>query len=325
MPLYRLLITLFAPVMALSTALRMLRGAETLADLEERVGGGTADTRISTALVRRRIWLHCASLGEANSARPLIEALLKQAPGCEILVTTNSTSGRAAVVGWHLERVEARLAPFDLRWCVGRFLDAHRPTALVGVENELWPNRMVLAEIRGLPIAFVAARLSARSAKRWHVMGGVARAVLTRVTLLSAQDDASEARLLALGLPEDRLVPKLSLKALAALSTPDQAKLDRYGKVFARGQTVLAVSTHPGEEEAVLEGYTAARAKRPGLMLILAPRHPDRGTAVASLLERANLNFRVRSMGEEPAPGIDVYLADTLGEVALWYALAGQT
>lgn len=320
MRLYRLLLTLLTPVLALWLALRLLRGQEGLADLRERLGGGGPVTDPGDAV----FWLHGASNGELTSARSLIEALLARDSALSLVVTSNSRTGRDMVRGWGLPRLTARLAPLDLRICLGRFLDAQRPRALLLLEGDLWPNRMVVAAARGLAVVAISARISERSARQWQlVLPGATRAMMGALGWLSPQDAASAERFRALGLPAQALAPQLSLKSTVALAAPDPGAVAALTGLLPRDRTVLAASTHAGEEALVIAGFCAARARQPGLRLILAIRHPARSDEVAALLAAAGLAFRTRSKGEAPAGDAPVYLADTLGEMPLWYTLAG--
>ncbi|MTD99279.1 3-deoxy-D-manno-octulosonic acid transferase [Paracoccus sp. YIM 132242] len=254
------------------------------------------------------LWFHGASVGELTSARPIIAAL---AQTHRVLVTANSLTGRDMAAGWGLP---ARLAPLDLPGALGRFLDQARPRLQVTVEGEFWPLRSRMLADRGIPQAVIGARMSARSALRWRRLPRLIGPVLQRLTVLSAQDADSEARLLALGLPGRAVLPRLDLKLLAPAGIappPPSASRDR---------TVLAASTHEGEEAVVLDAWMQARRNHPGLRLILAIRHPRRGDEVAGLLTQRGIAFERRSAG---GTGGDVLLADTLGEMDRWYAAAG--
>ncbi|WP_353142493.1 glycosyltransferase N-terminal domain-containing protein [Paracoccus sp. (in: a-proteobacteria)] len=255
------------------------------------------------------IWLHAASVGELTSARVLADDPARDFP---ITVTTNSLTGRdlARRLGYPYA-----LAPLDVPQAVRRFLDRVRPAVLVTVENELWPNRSAMAMARGVAQVVVGARISARSAARWRRLPGLIGPMLQRIDALSAQDPGSEARLLALGLRPDALTPRLNLKLLAP------ARIDPGQDVPGRFRTVLAASTHEGEDTVMLDAWARARDAVPDLRLILAPRHPGRGDAVAALIAARGLEFARRSQGGEP--GVPVLLADTLGEMALWYRAAG--
>lgn len=315
MLIYRILLTLAAPFVALR--LLIAGGGRTLG---ERLGTGGGPVR--KGLV---IWLHGASNGELTAAGPLIDAVLKQDPALSLLITSNSETARDMVRGWGLDRVTARLAPLDYRLIVNRFLGTWQPDLLILVENEMWPNRMLAMQRLDRPVVVVSARMSARSAATWHRLPGLARRVMAAICHLSAQDSASEARFVALGLPEARLGPVLNLKSARGAGTVDAREKARLARVFARNETVLAASTHEGEEDAVLHGFAQAQAKRPSLKLILAPRHPRRSTDVQALIARYRLGYATRSAGETPNADTAVYLADTLGEMPLWYDLAAVT
>ncbi|MTH62985.1 3-deoxy-D-manno-octulosonic acid transferase [Paracoccus shanxieyensis] len=275
---------------------------------------GSADWRERLALtgpdvIPGGIWLHAASVGELTSARVLAEALAAEFP---LTVTTNSLTGRALArkLGY-----DAALAPLDVPQAVGRFLHRIEPSVLVTVENELWPNRARMADDLGVAQVVVGARMSQRSAERWGKLPRLIRPILRRIDALSAQDPGSEERLLRLGLPASALGSRLNLKLLG----PAQIHPAQDGAM--RPRTVLAASTHEGEDEVVLDAFAKARAAVPGLRLILAPRHPERGDAVAALLTARGLDFARRSQGGGPeAP---ILLADTLGEMGDWYQAAG--
>ncbi len=255
------------------------------------------------------IWLHAASVGELTSVQVLARALAREFP---LMVTTNSLTGRDLA---RRSGYPCALAPLDLPQAVGRFLDRVRPRVMVTVENELWPNRSALAAARGVAQVVVGARMSARSAGRWARLPRLIGPMLARIDALSAQDAGSEARLLALGLRPGALAGRLNLKLLGP------AQVGPGVDAPGRDRVVLAASTHEGEEALVLDAFAAARAALPDLRLILAPRHPERGDGVAALIAARGLEFARRSQGGGPeAP---LLLADTLGEMALWYQAAG--
>lgn len=258
------------------------------------------------------IWIHAASVGELNSARPIIQALAARGP---VLLTTNTVTGRAVAQGWGLP---ARLAPLDATGPLGRFLSAVRPVLAVTVENEVWPNRSAALAMRGIPQAVIGARMSARSARRWQRLRGLIAPALGRIDLLSAQDAATEARLLRLGLPHHALAPRAQLKLLApAAIQPDPAL--RWPGCW------LAASTHEGEEARILHAHRVLTAARPGLRLILAPRHPRRADEVAAMVIAHGLTLRrlggaaLADLSGGPA---QVLLVDRLGTMDAAYAAA---
>ena len=297
------------PILALHAGLHRLRGRIGAGGVAERFGRGAGG--------EGAIWFHGASNGELTSARRVIEGLRHARPDLPIVVTSNSWTARAMVAGWAMPGVSARLAPFDTPGAVAAFRKRWQPGALIFVENELWPER--IAQMEG-PVVCLGARMSAGSARNWsRIAPGLMAAMLGRIALLSAQDAASEARFLALGLPAARLGPRLMLKAGLA---PPLAALP-FTPPYPRARILLAASTHEGEEAVVLRAFAQARAQFD--LLILAPRHPRRTAEVAAAIRAEGLPFATRSAGEVPGPETAVYLADTLGEMPGWYAMAGAT
>lgn len=314
MVLYRLLTWLIAAAFAPLLGMRRLLGLPAVpARFRPRV---TAPALPAGAA--RTLWLHGASNGELTAARPVIEAVLHRAPGLRLVVTANTASGVDLVAGWALPRVSPHPAPYDQARITGRFLDAVQPCALIVIENEIWPNRFVIAARRGIPILMIGARMSERSAARWARVPGLARRLMECIAWLAPQDRRSGERFAALGLPADRLGPVLSLKSAAAAGAADPLPVPR-------ARTLLAASTHAGEDEVVLDAFIAAGAALPDLRLILAPRHPRRRDRIEAMIRARGLSFATRSRGGEPAVGLAVYLADTLGEMDRWYSAAGIT
>lgn len=310
MTLYRLLLRLLLPGLVLGVLLRRLRGRGVAHELTERLALGPG--------AGRPIWLHGASNGEITSARWLLEELLARDPSASLLVTCNNPTARTMVEGWGLPRTEARLAPWDSPGPVRRFLTHWRPRALLLLENELWPERLAGCAARGIPVLAIGARLSESSARRWDkVAPGLLRRMLGAIGWLSAQDAASERRFVAAGLPPERLGPRLLLKAGVRAALP----ATRPFPAPPRARCLLAASTHEGEEAAVLQAFRGARDLFD--LLVIAPRHPQRGPEILALAGAQGVEARLRSRGDTPdAP---VYVADTLGEMGLWYGLCGAT
>lgn len=306
MAIYRLILTLALPLMLLATLLGRWRGRLPKGALAERLGRGSAASG-------QTLWLHGASLGEVTSARWLVSRLLAETPGLRLLVTSNTATARAVVQGWGLPGVTAALAPLDTAATARAVLARWQPRALIVIENELWPTRLATLAAAGVPVLVIGARMSERSARRWRMAPGLIGGTLRRINWLSAQDAGSEARLLALGLPPDRLGPRMILKAMVA-AAPEATDPNR-------ARTLLAASTHPGEDAPILAAFGQARAQFD--RLILAPRHPERGPAIAALIAAQGFPFTTQSKGE--APVLPVHLADTLGEMPRWYAMAGVT
>jgi 3-deoxy-D-manno-octulosonic-acid transferase len=291
---------------------RLSRGKEDGARLAERLG--------RAGLARptgRLVWLHAASVGEANSALPLIDALGRCMEAAFLLTTGTVTSARRMAGALPAGAVH-QFAPVDTRRAVGRFLDHWRPDLGVWIESELWPRLVFETARRGVPMALVNARLSAASFGRWRRLPGMARRLLGSFRTVLAQDGETVERLRALGV-EARFAG--NLKALVTVPGCDEDELAAMRAAIGGRPVWLAASTHPGEERVVLAAQASLRDRhRP--LLILAPRHPERGDEVARLVADGGLGAVRRSAGGVPGEGTDVWIADTLGEMGLWYRLA---
>lgn len=314
---------LIAPLLAVVFMWRWLRGQENRQTIAERLGAAPA--RIAgpadmPSVQNPVIWLHGASNGELTSVRPLAMALLALSPGLRLVVTANTGTGRALAATWQPDRITATMAPLDFRLTTRRFLKRTGVQALLVVENELWPNRIGLLDAAGKPVVVVGARISEHSADRWARYPGIATALFGRLTGVSAQDDASARRYLRLGLRPEAVFPQLDLKQLAA-AMPETP----IGNTHHRAKTVLAASTHEGEEAVVLEAFAALWRADPEWRLILAPRHPRRAPEIVALTAALGLPTLRRTEGAMPEDARAVFLADTMGEMPLWYARAPVT
>jgi 3-deoxy-D-manno-octulosonic-acid transferase len=305
-----------APVLPLHLRRRAARGKEIPARLRERYGEGAERPP------GRLLWLHAASVGETVSILPLIEVLAGRDPALRFLVTTGTVTS-AALLGQRLPpelapRLAHRFVPLDVPRWVARFLDGWRPDAAIFVESELWPNLVAATAARGIPMALVNARMSARAAGRWARVPGLARRVLAAFSIVLAQSEEDAARFRALGAP-GAACPG-NLKFAAAPLPADADALARLAALVGDRPAWVAASTHPGEEAMVLDAHQRLAPAHPGLLTIIVPRHPERGAEVAALA--GDIPAARRSLGEDPAPGTQVLVADTLGELGLWYRLA---
>jgi 3-deoxy-D-manno-octulosonic-acid transferase len=323
--IWRMAASLAIPLLPWHLSRRASRGKELADRLPERHGEGAARPP------GRLLWLHAASVGEARSVLPVIEALAEAAPDLHLLVTTGTVTGAETLMR-HLPpalshptldgfaRVAHRFLPLDVPRWVDRFLDGWRPDAGALVESELWPNLLDAARRRGLPMALVNARISPRSFARWRRFPGTAREILGGFRLVLARTEEDRARLRSLGAAAAESWG--DLKASAPPLPVDPAALERLRRLLGGRPVFLAASTHAGEEALVLEAHARLAATRPDLLTVLVPRHPDRGASVADLAAQAGLAVARRSAGGAPEPPIEVYVADTLGELGLFYRLA---
>ena len=319
-----------APALAwvYAAAARLAAPALLLAGLSERRGGpattGARFGRGGPGDGAPRLWLHGASVGEAAAARVILDAVSDRAPDLATVLTTHTVTGRLSARLWAEGRASVRLAPWDTPGAVKRFRRGWSPAAYVFTDSELWPNRILDLHRAGATIVGANARLSERSAARWaRLAPGLARALLSRIDLLCPQDGPAGERFVRLGLPPDRLGPDEALKSARVPSTPlpDEAALRA---ALPRARTVLAASTHPGEERMALEAFRAAGARVDGLRLILAPRHPHRAAEIAGLVRWEGFVPVRRTQGAPGALGDPnaVYIADTVGELRRFYAMS---
>lgn len=305
-----------APALRLHLRRRAAHGKEIPDRIPERFGERAARP------AGRLLWLHAASVGETLSVLPLIEALAARDPALSILVTTGTVTS-ATLLARRLPpslagRVTHRFVPLDVPRWAARFLDGWRPDGAVFVESELWPNLIAAAAARGIPLALVNGRMSARSARWWGRAPGLARQVLSPFRLVLAQTEADAARFRALGAPAECWG---NLKFSAPPLPADGAELARLAVLFAGRPVWLAASTHGGEEAIVIAAHRRLAGAHPGLLTIIVPRHPERGAEVAALAE--DLPVVRRSAGEDPGADTAILVADTLGELGLLYRLAG--
>jgi 3-deoxy-D-manno-octulosonic-acid transferase len=314
--LWALLASLLAPLLPLYLRRRVAKGKEIAERLAERQGHGAARRP------GRLIWYHAASNGETLSLLPLIEAMARLDPALSFLVTTGTvTSARLLEQRLSPElapRTQHRFLPLDVPRWVARFLDGWRPDLAVIVESELWPNMLAEAGRQGVPLALINARMSARSARGWGWVPGFAQALLGRFALILAQTEADAARFATLA---ERPVPCWGNLKYAAPPLPaDPAVLARLTLAWERRPVWLAASTHPGEDEIILAAHRLLAPDHPGLLTVIVPRHPQRGQDIAALA--GDLSVARRGAGQDAGPDIAVYVADTLGELGLFYRLA---
>ncbi|MBS1052018.1 glycosyltransferase N-terminal domain-containing protein [Gluconobacter kondonii] len=312
--LWRLTGTLLAPALTVMLRIRLQKGRELPDRLRERMGLG--DTRRPAG---RILWLHAASVGETLCALPLAEALLDASPELTLLFTTATVTGSEIVARHPLfgKRIIHRFIPHDVPRWLRRFLNLWQPEGAVFVESELWPGIIAACSDRNIPVMLVNGRLSDRSSRRWDRLRGPARRMMGRLSWVAARGPEDAARFRALG--ASPVYEDGDLKQDAPPLPYDEAEYNRLKALFGERPIFVAASTHPGEENLVLQAAESARTLQPDLLTILVPRHPTRG---AELAERFSLPRR--SSGQDPTPQTPVWLADTLGELGLFYRLADR-
>ncbi len=269
------------------------------------------------------LWFHAVSVGEAESAVPLIRAVQTEYPALQILVTTTTPTGSARVSDTLGQSVRHVYLPYDLPDCVGRFLARFKPCLGVIMETEVWPNLYGACHKRAIPLALVNARLTERSARGYAVGGSLIRDCFRAIALLAAQTPSDAQRYMGLGMSPERTVISGNIKFDAELSPSRLAETRQAREVlFADRPVWIAGSTHPGEEAVILAAHHLLLQRHPDLVLILAPRHPERMNSVANLIKGRGLSMSRRSEISDRPVDKQVYLVDTLGELKFLYATA---
>jgi 3-deoxy-D-manno-octulosonic-acid transferase len=310
---YRVASTLLGPFTRLLLAHRARRGKEERTRIGERRGESTRPRPGG-----RLAWLHGASVGETVSMLPLIERLTQR--GLSVLVTSGTVTS-ARLLEWRLPPgAFYQFVPVDVPGYVRRFLDHWRPDLALIAESELWPNLIVETDAREIPLVLVNGRMSERSFRRWQKMPDMIGALLGRFDLCLAQSVADADRLSRLGAP--RVGVAGNLKFDVPPPPADPLRLSALAGLIGDRPVWVAASTHAGEEEQVIDVHVALLKRFPNLLTIIAPRHPARGEEVARIAADARLHVALRSRGLEPDGATDIYVADTIGELGLFYRVA---
>jgi 3-deoxy-D-manno-octulosonic-acid transferase len=311
--LYRLAWVLMRPLVPVLLSRRLRRGKEVPERLRERKGYSQIE-RPPGPLV----WVHAASVGELTSVFALIERI--QAQQIRVLVTTGTVTS-ATLAEQRLPRgVIHQFVPLDQRTYVRRFLDHWQPDLALLVESDLWPNLIIESAARGVPLILVNGRLSESSFRRWRRFPRTISALLDRFDMCLARMPGDATFFADLGAP--RVVTTGNLKFDVPAPPVAVDKLNQLRSMIGNRAILGATSTHAGEEVMVLAAHHLLRARVPGLLTVIAPRHPERGASVAELVTQRRLKPALRSRNQMPDTTTDVYIADTIGELGLFYSLA---
>lgn len=292
---------------------RLKRGKEDPARVQERRGIASIP-RPPGALV----WLHGASVGEVLSIQPVVEQIKKQ--GFSVLVTSGTVTAAQTVAQRMPAGTLHQYVPLDTPQFLGNFLDHWQPGLVLVAESEFWPNLLTEVSDRNIPLVLVNGRLSERSFRRWQNARATAKNLLSTFDLCLAQDQEVADRLTELGAP--RVISTGNLK-FDVMPPPADAQAMQEMKRTIHGRPIfLAASTHRGEDEAIIDAHLDVMAKIPNLLTIIVPRHPERGGEIANLVQDAQLNPAMRSRHHLPDQGTHIYVADTIGELGLFYRLS---
>lgn len=298
----------------------MLRQGKYRSGLGERLGEVPASLR-PTGSMERCIWIHAVSVGEVLAIGPLVERLQRKFAGTRIAISTTTMTGQA-LARKKFGAADVFYFPLDFAFALRPYFVHLRPTLVVVAETEFWPNFLRLAQVNGARVAVVNARISDRSFPRYKLVRGLLRSVLRNVDLFLAQSELDRERLQAIGADAARVQVGGNLKFDAEVPSPAEfahrlrAAIPEHAKVLVCGSTV------EGEEELLLDAFQARPGGAGELVLILAPRHPERFDQVAELARRRGVSFLRRSAWPGTPIEEGMFLLDSIGELANIYRIA---
>ncbi|MFN3076714.1 MAG: 3-deoxy-D-manno-octulosonic acid transferase [Alphaproteobacteria bacterium] len=314
--LYRNLTNLGGPVISRWLRRRMAGGKEDPVRYRERFGIA-GRSRPSGPLV----WIHAASVGEALSILPLLARLTEIHPGLSLVLTTGTVSSAQMLAERLPPGILHQYVPVDRLSYVRRFLDHWRPGLVLLTESELWPNTLCEIARRTIPLVLINGRVSDRSFRRWQRVPGTIGTLLRGFSLCLGQSEVDRERLARLGAPVAEYLGNLKM-ATPPLSVRE-ADLTEWRSLIHSRPVWVAASTHDGEEVLIGRVHQRLQASHPGLLTLLVPRHPPRGPGIAAELAALGLTVARRGNGDPLTEATDIYLADTMGELGLFYRLAG--
>jgi 3-deoxy-D-manno-octulosonic-acid transferase len=313
--LYRALMRAAEPLAPAILSWREARGKEDPARRGERLGFAGRPRPPGTL-----IWVHAASVGETNAALPMIAELRARRPDVHFLVTTGTLTS-AALAASRLDRDDVhQFVPLDSPRFVARFLDHWMPDLAIFTESEIWPNLIVAAADRAVPLALVNARMSARSYSRWMKQRAVSRPLFNRFAVVLAQTEKLSRWFRDLGARQ--AIAAGNLKVDAPPPPVDAAALAGLQAALGDRPRLIVASTHGAEEEVAAEAHRILTATWPDFCTIIAPRHPVRGPQVVAMLDAKGIPSALRSKGAMPDAATQVYVADTIGELGTLFRLA---
>lgn len=305
------------PFYRILQARRLKAGKEDPHRLEERFG-----TASHPRPGGRLIWFHAASVGESLSLLELIRRVLAEDADAKVLLTTTTVTSARLMDSLLPSGAIHQFAPYDTRAAVRGFLGHWRPDVAIWTESELWPRLLAETEARSIPMLLINARVSEKTTARWRRNPDTARALLSPFRAILVQEAPSAAIMRELGVPQGILTVTGSLKEELPPPDAEPEALAALQAALAERPCWLAASTHEGEELTLVAAHRRAFNQAPDApLLIIAPRHPERGVAMANTLAADGWATALRSAGELPGPDTDIYIADTLGEMGLWYRL----
>jgi 3-deoxy-D-manno-octulosonic-acid transferase len=316
--LYRLWVgasMVLVPFFARSETRKLRAAGISILRAHEKLGHATEPRQQGVPL----IWFHAASVGETLSVLALISRMGSKLPKARFLITSGTASSAQLIETRLPPHTVHQFAPLDAPGPIKRFLKHWQPDAAVFVESELWPQMLRRTRARGTCMALVNARLSEGSVRKWRKMPRLARYLFEVFELILTQNDAMAETMVSIHAPPARVARGINLKSMAGPLPVDEDLLFEARAALGHRPVWVASSTHEGEEDIVLDAHATLLKNWPDLCLILAPRHTERARDVMHLIAGKGMSFTRRTRGD--APGEQVFLADTMGELGTWYAL----
>lgn len=319
MLIYRILSIILFPFIEIYLFYRVAKKKEDKKRLKERFGHATQNRPEGDV-----IWLHAVSVGEMNSALILVEELFKFSPQTSILFTTTTLTS-ASIIATKIPNFKGKVIhqflPIDSYFCVLNFLNFWQPKAAIFVESEIWPNLIAEASNSGAATFLVNARMSEKSAKKWRWARMVGFSIFDYFSAIFAQTQEDQKRLQKLTNQEVSFYG--NLKSQAQNLHCNEEELEKLKSQIGARKFWLAASTHKGEEEFVVQTHQLLKKYFPDLLTIIVPRHPNRADEIKSLF--ATASFAQRSKNQNIESSTEIYLADSLGELGIFYRLADFT
>ncbi len=316
---YRALLNLAIPFGLVGLCLRGFRNSAYWYRWSERFGFANNEVRAAAPF---DLWIHAVSVGEARAAAPLIQRLIKDKPGINILVTTTTPTGSAMVKMMLRDTVAHCYFPYDLNWAMKRFVSSIKARTVMVMETEIWPNMIGAVKAMGAQLVYTNVRLSERSYTGYAKFSGFVKQTLDQIDLFAVQGALDRKHLELLGVPGNKIVETGSIKFDVYIPPSLRESAEVMRRRLGSDRLVwIAGSTREGEESKILAAYKELKVRFPSLLLILVPRHPERFDYMARKIQRRGLVCVRRTENvPELTNDVDVYLGDTMGELSLLYA-----
>ena len=312
---YQKVTSLLKPLIMLYVSIRKRKGKEDVQRFNERLG--------MAAMPRpkgRLVWLHGASVGETVSMLPLIAKIRKEYPKVHVLVTSGTVTSARIMAGRLPKGVIHQYVPIDIKEYTDKFISHWRPDLALWFESDFWPNLIVSASEAKVPLILVNGRISDRSFAKWQKARSFIAELQGKFVLSLGQTKEDARRLKKLGARNALSVG--NIKYAAGDLPYDAEKIADLQKLIAKRESFVAASTHNDEESRLADIFLSLKPRHPSLLLIIVPRHPKRGEEIAKTLRAKGLCVALRSKGDKIAKGTDIYIADTIGEMGIFYRLS---